>query len=347
MKPKTLILMVAAVGCGLGAAYMTNQLVANRNRTESVERKVAVLVAAKNIPMGQLVKDPEKVFTIALRGEEDVPKKAIKSGVLENPPNDAAQLPEDVRAKLWEQVKERCLNKSLTEGNYVNPDDLMDKHQYGLQAVMSKGMRAVTVKVDAASSAGGFALPNSRVDVLWVKRGNEQEAVAKTILQNVLVLAVDTHNVRPDDKQAVLANTVTLEVSPEQSERLALAVATGDLRLTLRAFGDEESVKSQGAKIRTIATGPSSTTDTNSVEEVVSEEPAKVWAQKLPDVKVQPTPPPVEAAKAPEPPPAPKTHLLTIVNGESIRKVRFNLDSEDAEPIIDVQKPTPNSGPGK
>ncbi len=105
-------------------------------------------------------------------------------------------------------------------------------------------MRAATVKVDAASQVGGFALANSRVDVLWVKRGaSETDAVAKTILQNVLVLAVDTQNIRPEDKHAVLAATVTLEVTPEQSEKLALAVATGDLRLTLRAFGDEESVK--------------------------------------------------------------------------------------------------------
>src|SRR5436305_10200412 len=78
MKPKTVILMIVAVVCGLAASYMTSRVIAERNAASDVE-KVSVLVARRNIPMGTLISDPEKLFEEKpfTKGEE--PKKAIRA----------------------------------------------------------------------------------------------------------------------------------------------------------------------------------------------------------------------------------------------------------------------------
>src|SRR5262249_18518368 len=179
----------------------------------------------------------EKAFA---KGEE--PKKAIRT---------------------FDQLANRRLNKPLAAEQFVSADDLMDKSQDGLSALMPKGMRAFGVKANAEASSGGFVLPNSKVDVVWVSRTNEKEQVSKIILQNVLVLAVDQQPVRPEDKQAMVPSTVTLAVTPEQAERLTLASETGLLKLILRPFGDEEVVKTQGVSPKAIIKGNDANTDNN------------------------------------------------------------------------------------
>src|SRR5438309_13982 len=77
MKPKTMILMVVAVACGLGASYMTSKLLADRGKvTEEVE-KVDVVVAKEKIPSWQVIKEPEKQFEVKKYLAESAPKNAI------------------------------------------------------------------------------------------------------------------------------------------------------------------------------------------------------------------------------------------------------------------------------
>jgi len=322
MKPKTLILMFVAIACGLAASYMTSRLLAERGTKDQVEEKVKILVAKKNLGMGTLIKDPEALFEEKAFTKGEEPKKAIRA---------------------YDQLKDRRLNKPLAAEQFVSADDLMDKSQDGLSALMAKGMRAFGVKVNAEATSGGFVLPNSKVDVVWVDRRGDKDSSSKIILQNVLVLAVDQQGTRPEDKQAMVASTVTLAVTPEQAERLSLAVELGSLKLILRPFGDEDVVKTQGVNPKAIAKGNDSNSDGN--EEPVSGTHV-VASPRIPDVAAAPAP--KEEPKAPEAPPAPpKTHTLTIYNGESVTKAVFVLNEEGDPTDVQVEKKEPDREPAR
>jgi pilus assembly protein CpaB len=319
MKPKTLVLMFVAIGCGLAASYMTSRLLAERGTKDQVDDKVTILVAKKNLAMGTLIKDPEALFEPKPFARGDEPKKAIR---------------------VFDQLKDRRLNKPIAAEQFVSADDLMDKSQDGLSALMPKGMRAFGVKVNAEASSGGFVLPNSKVDVVWVSRHNNTDTTSKIILQNVLVLAVDQQPTRPEDKQAMVPSTVTLAVTPEQAERLSLAQEMGALKLILRPFGDEEVVKTQGVNPKAIAKGNDANTDNN--DEPGGSSTPLIGSAKLPDVPVG-----QKEAKAPEAAVVvpPKTHTLTIYNGEAVTKAVYVLNDKDEATEAQVEKSQPDAAP--
>jgi pilus assembly protein CpaB len=307
MKSKTLILMIVAIGCGLAASYMTSRVIADRKDGE--EEKVTVLVAQRNLAMGTLVKEPEKLFAEKQFTKGEEPKRAIRT---------------------YDELKDRRLNKPLSAEQFATPDDLSDRSQDGLSGMMQKGMRAEGLRVNAESIVGGFVLPHSRVDIVSVVRRGDQ-VFSKIILQNVLVLAADQLSSRPDDKQAVVSSTVTVQVTPAQAEKLTLAQELGTLKLILRSWGDEEKVTTSGATPDQVV----STGDTKSDDEDEGPSPkshgAPTWAPKVPDVPAGPPTPAPAVVKAPEPPPPPRTHTMTIINGESVTKAVFTLADKDGD----------------
>ncbi len=121
----------------------------------------------------------------------------------------------------------------------------------GLYAKIPKGMRALTVKVDEISSVAGFSRPGSRVDVLLAtnREGPEGEKKgSKIILQNVLVLAAGQSITQLEGQnKPKVVRTVTLLLTPEEAEKLALATKMGSLLLTLRAGNDNDPVVTVGS----------------------------------------------------------------------------------------------------
>jgi pilus assembly protein CpaB len=120
----------------------------------------------------------------------------------------------------------------------------------GVPGLIPAGMRAFTVAVNVVSGVGGFILPGTRVDVLATvsPSGMKNGTTTKTILQNVAVLAVDqTFNKNGDDP--VVVKSVTLVVSPDEAEKLALASNEGKLQLVLRNGADLETHNTDGVKI--------------------------------------------------------------------------------------------------
>src|SRR5262249_29246805 len=127
------------------------------------------------------------------------------------------------------------VSKPFSEGGFLTRDDLISKEMEGLAVKVPPGMRAVAVRVTAEVIVGGFILPGSRVDVLWTYRTTNSHVGALTILQNQLVLAVDTTAARnPESPQTILGATVTLAVKPEDAQKLSLAAVNGELKLSLR-----------------------------------------------------------------------------------------------------------------
>jgi pilus assembly protein CpaB len=111
-----------------------------------------------------------------------------------------------------------------------------------LASQLMPGMRAVSITVSADTGAGGFILPNDRVDVTCTITQPESHKIeAETILKDVRVLAVDQTSEDSKDTKSVVARTATLELSPAQVELIARAKVAGTLSLSLRALGDSES----------------------------------------------------------------------------------------------------------
>lgn len=131
----------------------------------------------------------------------------------------------------------------------------------GLSAVVAEGKRAITVRVNDVIGVAGFALPGNYVDILVNTtddtRGstaNKDQTISKTVLEHILVLAVAQESTRDDTKPKVV-NAVTLEVTPEQAERIDLARSVGSLSLVLRNQVDSDPAETIGVTKRQLLHG--------------------------------------------------------------------------------------------
>ena len=120
-----------------------------------------------------------------------------------------------------------------------------------MAAILPTGMRAISTEISPETGAGGFILPNDRVDVILTKREKNRDTHrpdivnSEIILTNVRVLAIDQAPKEKDGQNAVVGKTVTLELKPEQAETLARARQSGTLSLALRSIADVNMVESR------------------------------------------------------------------------------------------------------
>jgi pilus assembly protein CpaB len=119
-----------------------------------------------------------------------------------------------------------------------------------MAAILPTGMRAVSTEISPETGAGGFILPNDRVDVLLTKhekdpKGSTDTIVSEIILGNVRVLAIDQAPKEKDGQNALVGRTVTLELKPEQVETLARSRQTGTLSLALRSIADVNMIENR------------------------------------------------------------------------------------------------------
>ena len=145
-----------------------------------------------------------------------------------------------------------------------------------MAAILPTGMRAISTEISPETGAGGFILPNDRVDVILSKREKSPDRSgpdivnSEVILTNVRVLAIDQAPKEKDGANAVVGKTVTLELKPEQAETLARARQSGTLALALRSIADlnmvenktdEQQAARRGDSVNVVRYGvPSSTT---------------------------------------------------------------------------------------
>jgi pilus assembly protein CpaB len=134
----------------------------------------------------------------------------------------------------------------------------------GLSAAIPEGYRAMTVKVDDVVGISGFIMPDTLVDVVVVIKpeGNVdfQGPISKIVLQNIKVLANGQNIDRPEDQRtANSVKAVTLLVTPEQAEKLALASSEGKLQLVMRNSIDQGDEQTTGINKRTLLSGDNAT----------------------------------------------------------------------------------------
>ena len=214
MKPKTMILMVVAVGCGLAASYMTSKLLADRNQPRE-EEKVLVVMAKTKVPRFAIMKEPEKFFEV-----REIPKSAA---------------PRSFFTRL-EEIKGKRVNKEIKVDVHISEEDVLDSR--AALPLPDGGYVGVGMTITASSAVGYFVNPGDKVDVLLTQRGPNPSA--QTILRDVLVLAVGQQATRSTDGTAgaIQANTVSVALTPEEAQLLRLAETQGDLSLMLRKDGD-------------------------------------------------------------------------------------------------------------
>jgi pilus assembly protein CpaB len=120
-----------------------------------------------------------------------------------------------------------------------------------MAAILPTGMRAISTDISPETGAGGFILPNDRVDVILSKRDKNPDSSgadvvnSEIILSNVRVLAIDQAPKEKDGQNTVVGKTVTLELKSEQSETLARARQSGTLSLALRSIADLNVVETR------------------------------------------------------------------------------------------------------
>lgn len=202
-------------------------------QTQGNSGKVAVAVV--DIGLGSRI-NPEMVRMV------DWPKDAMPPGAFTDP----------------KELDSRVARSSMQRGEPIMESKLAPPGtKGGLSAVVAEGKRAITVRVNDVVGVAGFALPGNYVDILvntqedGAKTANRDSTISKIVLERILVLAIAQESNRDDTKPKVV-NAVTLEVSPEQAERLDLARSVGSLSLVLRNQIDPDPVNTGGATKATL-----------------------------------------------------------------------------------------------
>lgn len=162
---------------------------------------------------------------------------------------DASFITQDAAPNLSTVISGAVVRAPLLAGQPITTANIIHSNSSGVMAAtLAPGMRAVSIGISTETSAGGFILPNDRVDVILTQQmtGGEQRAFhANTILRSVRVLAVDQTYKEDKDQKVVLAKTATLELTPEQAEAVERAQASGTISLSLRGLGDTSPASNQ------------------------------------------------------------------------------------------------------
>lgn len=195
----------------------------------------------------------------------------------------------------------------------------------GLQVKITPGKRAIAVRIDDVARISGMIQPNSRVDVMVTTRDEKtQQQVSKLFMSNMRVLSVGTISQVSSDNRPISAPTATLEVTPVEAERLAIAQGTGRIQLVLRGYGDPDSIKTNGANsadvLAQLRTAPVAQTPAPS--NASSRRPRTTVAQPV----VQAPQPVVVQQSVPVAPPKPKvpdTLAVQIFKGDKQDTKKF------------------------
>jgi pilus assembly protein CpaB len=192
----------------------------------------------------------------------------------------------------------------------------------GLSAVIPEGYRAMTVKVDDVVGISGFIQPGMLVDVVVTidpaEKAGQQDPISKIVLQNIKVLANGQNLDKPEDqREPNSVKAVTLQVTPEQAEKLALAATEGKLQLVMRNSIDQGDEQTKGVNKRELLGGDHA----KPAPEPGSMKSEQPKAESKPAARRVSQPKPVASAAAPAPTPARPS--VEVIEGSKKRSVEF------------------------
>jgi pilus assembly protein CpaB len=241
MNTARIVVLTIAVGAGGIAAYLASGSDNNKPLpTEPVVQlqTVDVLVAKADIGLGQTVGADE------MQWQTWPAATASKNFIRRNERPDATT-----------QIAGSIARAPFIAGEPIREVKLVKADGSGfMAAILPTGMRAVSTEISPETGAGGFILPNDRVDVILSRRLKNPDhtdqtstdvVVSEIILTNIRVLAIDQAPKEKDGQNAVVGKTVTLELKPAQSAVLTAARQSGTLSLALRSIADLNAVETR------------------------------------------------------------------------------------------------------
>jgi pilus assembly protein CpaB len=231
MNTRRLVVFLLAAGAAGVVALMARNLY--NGGTKQAEAKVApapveiaeVLVASQRLEPGQRI-------TASQVHWQQWPVTRVDSSFIQK---SAGLTPSAV-------VEGSVVRAPIVEGEPVTYTKIIKSEGAGfMAATLAPGMRAVSIPVSVASTAGGFIQPNDRVDLMLtvVIGDNPKRGLASIVVGNVRVLAIDQASENKNQKAVSDVKTVTLELTPDQARATTLSQALGTLSLALRSLGDD------------------------------------------------------------------------------------------------------------
>lgn len=229
-KARIFVLIVALAAGGLAALLAARS--GDTPAPPPVQTKidtVEILIAKNDIAMGQSVTEKDIQWQVwpASAASPNFVRRRDRPDAISQVAGSIARTP----FVVGEPIREAKLIKGNGSGF--------------MAAILPSGMRAISTEISPETGAGGFILPNDRVDVILSRRDKEAEKASgieiftsEIILSNVRVLAIDQTIEEKDGQRVVVGKTATLELSPDQAKSLALSRQQGTLTLALRSIAD-------------------------------------------------------------------------------------------------------------
>lgn len=292
MNQRFVSVLIFAFAVAGGASLVLYRLLAHRIPAKPAEASVHLVVAARNLEPGALIRDQDL-------------KMAPWSGAL----------PAGASTK-----KEELVGRGVIAATFVN-EAILDNRLAargaggGLAAMIPPGMRAVAVRVNEVVGVGGFVVPGMRVDVLI--SGNPPNAdgrlgsQTKTLVQNIEVLSAGQDYRKDSEGKPVVVPVVNLLVTPQQAEQLSLAASQTSIQLVLRNPLDTQTAKTGGAAMAQLFGRPAP-----------ADEAERPRPQAVP--KPAPARAPVVAVAAANPPAAaPSSFVVETIHGSRRVETKF------------------------
>jgi pilus assembly protein CpaB len=238
MKPtRIIILSVAVVAAGLAGLLAMRLSGANApGVVETIVQKeptVRVLVSAENLPVGSRLNDKAMEW-IAW------PQSGLVDGFITD----------SIRPEAMTELQGTIVRMPMFKGEPVRAEKIADASSRIMASLLPSGKRAVATEISVATGAGGFVLPNDRVDIIMVRQNKDEGGyITENILNNVRVLAIDQQIQESEDgSKAVVGTTATLELTPDQAKVIAVAQQMADrLTLALRSVADSQEADTAAA----------------------------------------------------------------------------------------------------
>jgi len=236
MYTARIVVLVIALCAGGVAAYLVSGTDNKPAPVQPVAQlpTVEVLVAKSEIALGQTVKPEDMQW-------QTWPASTASSSFIRR----------SDRPDATTQIAGSIARAPFIAGEPIREQKLVKADGSGfMAAILPSGMRAVSTEISAETGAGGFILPNDRVDVILTRHLKNPErptlpdiVVSEVAIANVRVLAIDQAPKEKDGQNALLGRTVTLELRPQQAIELAQSRQAGTLSLALRSIADANAVE--------------------------------------------------------------------------------------------------------
>ncbi len=257
MRPIVIVLIVVALGAAVLTAFLATRFLASvqqqQQQTVQVTQEAVVagieevLVAARDMSPGEVLVETDFRWEKWPKGAID-PRYVLKSAAGEDP---------------LAGFRDTMARRSIMAGEPMTPSAIIKRGDAGVtSAVLAPGMRTVTIDVSARSGAAGLILPNDHVDIFMISNVRELAQVpedvgrdllsrvaVEAIMRDVKVIAVNQSLARPEGSgPGMNAQTVTLEVTSEQAQKILVATQLGQLVLALRSWARNDEAAAADAK---------------------------------------------------------------------------------------------------